>query len=467
MDQNNKPALAVGDPDVTFGLNGIVRLDNPSNPAAILRSDTLAVDPTTDIAQRIYVGATGGSEAVGVCYVVRLLANGQLDISFGQGGYLLAPTGDPERHGTIQQVTGLVFAASGEITCFGRMLGYTPYGLRIIPVAFRITAAGVIDTRFGVKGLAIYDSLPPPKAGVAREEFIHPGQDEREQAIQSWRRLVQEGKVSDLSPRARRVDGKILFLAKLEGWLPEWRTPTYLARINTDGSLDTTFGQAGLVLLTDPTTEPPESVDGWSLDIDRQGGAIVVGDLKPLNTAVGVVIRYDSQGRLDQEFGRSGIVHLYAGEEPAITSARSVKALEDGKSIIQAALLPDGTIGGAEIPLIIKLLRNGERDPDFNEGKPAQVDFSPSPYLVKTLNIDDAGRIVISGYKLTGAAPDIAGGISRFVPRGMPDEKFGVGGTRIYSNFELFFNQVVIQSRVNILVAIQGYSDSAIARFIG
>lgn len=467
MGHNNESALAVGDLDVTFGLNGIASLDNPSNPGTMLRSDALAIDPTTDIAQRIYVGATGGGEAVGVCYVVRLLANGQLDISFGQEGYLLAPTGDPERHGTIQEVTDLVFGPSGEITCFGRMLGYTPYGLRFIPVAFRVTPAGVIDSGFGVKGLAIYDSLPPPKAGAAREELIPLSQDEREQAIQSRRRLVQEGKVSDVSSRARLVDGKILFLAKLEGWPPPWRTPTYLARINTDGSLDTTFGQEGLVLVTDPATEPPETVDGWSLDIDRDGGVIVVGDLKPLNTVVGVVIRYDSQGRFDQQFGRSGIVYLYAGEEPAITSARSVKALEDGKSIIQAALLPDGTVEGVEIPLIIKLLRNGERDPDFNKGKPAQVDFSPSPYLVKTLDIDDAGRIVISGYKLTGAAPDIAGCISRFMPRGMPDETFGVEGTRIYEDFGLFFNQVVIQSRVNILVAIKGYSNSGIARFIG
>ena len=75
-----------------------------------------------------------------------------------------------------------------------------------------------------------------------------------------------------------------------------------LARFNTDGSFDNTFGNNGIVI-TDIGTS--ESLNDLAIQSD---GKIVVGGNYPESSSDFVVARYNTNGSLDDSFGANGMV---------------------------------------------------------------------------------------------------------------------------------------------------------------
>lgn len=75
---------------------------------------------------------------------------------------------------------------------------------------------------------------------------------------------------------------------------------------------------------------------------------------------------------MDRSFGKNGVVRI---NNPYGYSchARGVMALDDGKIILIAAFFVAEVI--SQLAAAIKLLPNGDRDPDFNNGEPALVDL--------------------------------------------------------------------------------------------
>lgn len=461
MNLKNDSVFAVSDLDLTFGVDGIVALNNPLNPDEVLGIRSIAVDPGADLGQRIYVGGTtSGSQ--NHAYIVRLLEDGKIDNSFGDEGYVAVPQGNVEDHDAIG-IESFVFEESGGITCLGTVYGQPGgeyYGFWV-PAAVRMSSPGVIDTSFGDKGLAVY-WFPPLEGGELRTDFTPSERDETNPPTVASRSNPSESADPGFAGNARWVEGKILFLARTQELVPFGYDASYLLRINTDGSLDKTFGEEGKVRVTDPSTSPPVDVSCWGYDIDRRGGIVVAGRVGRGPGAVpGIVARYDSQGNLEQEFGQSGVVHFYSGEGGFYEFyPRKVKVLDDGRVIAQAVvnLVPEKV---HLIPTIVKLLRNGMRDPDFNKGGDAQVDLASFSYFVDTLALDAGGRMVIASG--LGGSPIIASGISRLMPAGIPDDSFSPGGTRIYNELPGEVRQVIIQNRVNILARM----SRNIARFIG
>lgn len=453
MSNKKSAARATGDLDLTFGLNGLVELPNPSSSGIRVFVVALAVDPATEVGQRIYVGLAEGPSRTINGYVARLLADGQIDTSFGKNGYVLLPAGNAEEQEAIYLEHFVFDDAAGTITCFGRVL-YRPLAT-FYPAAVRITFDGVVDQSFGEYGLAVYRT-PPVADQPPRKGFVRPTRDESIAALLS----PQGGGGFGTSGNARLVDGKILFLAA--DYL--FARVGHLARINLDGSLDSSFGSQGLILVTDPW--PSESpVQVWGFDVDRSGGIVVVGWGRV--NGHGVVCRYDSQGNRDQAFGDVGVVRFPAGGGYTAFIPRTVKALDDGRLILQIAAAPDGSGNPPpQFPAVVKLLRNGERDPSFNQGEPVTVDLRPSLYVVDRMTLDAATRILIVGDRVGNGLP-VAGCISRFEPAGMPDQGFGVEGTRVYEEFQAGFRSIAIQDRINILILISGNEFNHIARFIG
>lgn len=457
-------ALAAGDLDLTFGEDGVVQVNDPLRPEMLINFSVIAVDPAPDSGARFYAGhpissENGGNEYV-LC-VVRLLENGQLDSSFGEGGYVIVPTTEPGRNRSMWFFYDFIFGAPGEITCLGGTVANRPYGGNVVPMAVRLSSSGEIDRSFGANGLAIYDNIPMVKTKQSNEGVIRPDPDELTPAVFPDRNEAGDGTISGSTLSARLADGKILFLANISGVGTYQHNSSYLVRINSDGSLDETYGTDGLVLITDPSVDPG-IVDCWSCDIDPRGGAAVVGR----SGRLGFVGRYDTSGLLDRGFGESGVVHLRSNPGDEV-SPKIVKTLEggidNGKMIIQATVLPNNEGPRSQYPLITKLLPNGARDPDFNNGEPVIVDLRPLAYVVNSMMVDDGGRILIAGERMDFGTGVTAVCLSRFMPRGMPDAGFGSEGTRVYEGFIGLFIEAALQNRVNILTL---YSPS-ISRFVG
>lgn len=119
---------------------------------------------------------------------------------------------------------------------------------------------------------------------------------------------------------AVQSDGKIL----LGGWVD---LHFALARYNSDGSLDTSFGtnHTGLV------TQDVGSWDAWTrIAIQPDGKIIAIG--QTATTGQVIVARYDPNGLPDPTFGVNGIVRVALGSQ--MSEADGVALQSDGKILV-------------------------------------------------------------------------------------------------------------------------------------
>src|SRR5438128_3900097 len=95
-------------------------------------------------------------------------------------------------------------------------------------------------------------------------------------------------------------DGKVLMAGRA------WNVNQYdfgVVRFNTDGSLDTSFGTGGMVM-----TDLGSQFDAaYAMAVQTNGKIVVVGQTEGVGYDFGMV-RYNTDGSLDTNFGNGGIV---------------------------------------------------------------------------------------------------------------------------------------------------------------
>src|SRR5215831_16371130 len=113
-----------------------------------------------------------------------------------------------------------------------------------------------------------------------------------------------------------------------------------VTRYNTDGTLDNTFGSRGKV----HTDFPGLAAVPSSVVIQPDGKIVVAGGAFPLFTFLGnfELVRYNSNGLLDTSFGNGGIVTT---NFPEGSYASSVALQADGKIIAAGTVFVDFVIG--------------------------------------------------------------------------------------------------------------------------
>jgi uncharacterized delta-60 repeat protein len=232
---------ADGSLDSSFGTSGKVTTDfskGPDNaPAVALQSDGKII-----AAGRARTSWSGFDFAL-----VRYNADGSIDSSFGTGGKVTTDLG-----GNAEGIRAMAIQSDARIV----VAGFTSYKETNLNFAVaRYQADGSLDTSFGKGGKVITDFSP------GFEDAAH------SVAIQSDGRIIAVG---------HSVQGGANY-------------DFALARYNTDGSADSSFGNQGL-LLTDLGT-----AHDWPFGtaIQKDGNLIVVGRLR--NVATGfdfAIVRY-------------------------------------------------------------------------------------------------------------------------------------------------------------------------------
>lgn len=122
-------------------------------------------------------------------------------------------------------------------------------------------------------------------------------------------------------------DGKIV--AAGQSFSPSGVIPA-LARYNTDGSLDSSFDSDGRV-----TTPNSLQFEAEKLALQSDGKMVVVGRgfvADPVFHSVMVVARYDSDGSMDETFGSGGITTTSVGTVHSAASAVAIQA--DGRIVV-------------------------------------------------------------------------------------------------------------------------------------
>lgn len=224
-----------------------------------------------------------------------------------------------------------------------------------------------------------------------------------------------------------------------------------VARYNGDGSLDPTFGSGGKV-----TTAIDAFAEANDVVVQPNGKIVAAGIC--LTTSAGpafAVVRYSTDGSLDPSFGSGGVA---LNHPSSMFSARGIRSI---------ALQPDGRIVAAAFGEIARYNANGSLDSSFGSMGEVIDDFS----FDKTLVLQPDGKIVVSGTGASeGTGEDFA--LQRYNSDGSLDLTFGSGG-KVSTDFGDIFdvpNALAIQNDGKIVQVGSSFQlgtqmDFALARY--
>jgi uncharacterized delta-60 repeat protein len=367
---------APGTLDPSFGHGGTVTTRFRSGPAL-----ASAVEIGED-AGIVVAGGAGfdgtDSREEGDFAVARYRPDGALDTTFGSAGRVT--TDFASRNDTA---TDLALLEGGRILVVGRA---TVEGVDF--ALARYGSDGTLDDTFGFGGTVVTDL----KSG-----------DEGANAIG----IQRDGSIVAVGIAIRSGQGGDVALARYE----------------PDGSLDPSFGSAGIVIT------PTNSVDdeATAVAIQENGDIVVAGFArKPGGPADFIVARYRPNGSPDTAFGNGGRVTADFGAGAA--AAYGVEVQEDGKIVAVGGLdiLRDDEMEDRQFA-VARYHPDGTLDPGFGSGGRVTTDFGLGAAGSLDVAIQEDGRILCVG--AVGPNPDEARfALARYNPDGSLDRQFGHGG---------------------------------------
>jgi len=254
---------------------------------------------------------------------------------------------------------------------------------------------------------------------------------------------------------ALQSDGKLVVV----GATTSTNSAFIIARFNTDGELDGSFGDKG-VTITDAGSE----TDALSSVVIQSNGKIVAGGQSSRN---GInqfaLIRYVKDGTVDTSYGSQGLVITNFGNACNINSI----ALQTDNKIVAAGNYNNGSAGDFAIA---RYLNTGALDPSFNGNGEVTSNFGNSDNA-SSVAIQEDGKIVVGGY-YTDPSYNSHFEIARYTANGSLDSSFngsGVTGTNFGTNDE-YLAAIALQSNGEIIAGGYAYngegaSEFALARF--
>jgi uncharacterized delta-60 repeat protein len=226
-----------------------------------------------------------------------------------------------------------------------------------------------------------------------------------------------------------------------------------LARYNIDGSLDSSFGSGGKV-----TTDFGGADILRALVIQPDGRIVAAGGGEGLPGGFKLA-RYNGDGSLDTTFGSDGKVTVVPNAE-----GRRLVLQPDGKFIVAGEI----SISFDSNFCLARLSSNGSLDTTFGSGGKVTTDFGGLNDFLTDIAIQPDGRIVA-----VGTPPTRGGAIVRYNGDGSLDSSFGSGGivTIDLSIPTSSFNSVAIEGTGKIIIAGRAndldLADFALARYEG
>jgi len=223
---------------------------------------------------------------------------------------------------------------------------------------------------------------------------------------------------------ALQPDGKIIaagtvFVAFDPGESSD--TDFALARYNPDGTPDATFGNGGQVTTDFVGFED----DAFSVLIQPDGKIIAVGSANdPATFYDFAAVRYLSNGTIDTTFGVAGRVRTDFGDQN-FDRARSAALQPDGR--IVAAGFAISQNGLSQNFAVARYTSNGVLDTTFSGDGKTQIDFGNCCQGATKVLLQSDGKIItVGGSNGESSEDDFL--LARLSPRGSLDPTFGVGG---------------------------------------
>ena len=304
---------------------------------------------------------------------------GGLDITFGTGGVFTDSAGEFNNSGTSGDVVAV--QSDGKIIAAGT-IGFAAGTVRL-------NTNGTLDSSFGTGG-TVTINFPGSNEGPAQVIGV---------AIQADGKIVVG--ISNLN-----ADANPLFI---------------LARLNPDGSLDTSFGSGGVV---ETQIGPFGSAAASVFALQSDGKILLAGS--------SAMARYNTTGQLDGTFGSGGIAAIAAASPTAMALQPDGKILIAAGGALPASLTAPVVGLASPAGVISRYSTSGNIDTTFGiSGQTASVAAASAIVVqiaagcVSTCKILVAGTVVSS---LSVGGNDTGFGLVRYSNNGNVDTSFGKRG---------------------------------------
>jgi len=410
----SRAGAAAGDLDPRFGHGGVAFTD-------FAQTEDYAYSVAVQADGKIVLSGQSGIYPDLHSALVRHNRNGSLDSTFGTGGKVTV---------TFNSVSDYLFKVAlqsdGKIVAAGSTSG-TAFLLA------RFNADGSLDQAFGTNGSV---------------ETTFGDQTAEARAV------------------ALQADGKIIVVGASGAGSYSELNDFAVARYNSDGSLDQTFGTGGKVKTHFPGVDNTGS-NATSVALQSDGKLVVGGyhkesDRTPHEFALA---RYNSNGRLDSAFGQAGKVMTRLGLGDAYSFGI---ALESNGRIVLAGY--SATTLDHDFSLV-GYTANGTLDAAFGSGGFVTTDFAgASDDIAYAMTMQSDGKLVVAGR--TGEYPENDFAVARYGSDGQLDQTFGVGG-KVVSDFSSIDQAygIALQNGKIVLAGVAfpngANFDFAVARYLG
>jgi uncharacterized delta-60 repeat protein len=349
--------LADGSLDPSFGNNGSFILQSFNESYAY------SVKPMAD--GSIWVAGTAANDQfVFSVLLLKLNANGTPDVGFGTNGVMTYDLGPADDFCYDMEID-----ASGRLLLAGKSLNES---FQNEPCIVRINADGSIDTQFGLDG-------------VARFAVMNEDNNFYRIALDAQGRIVVAGHYAlPITP-----DGQT-------------NLDMLVARYTAAGVLDASFGNGGyhIVPISQQYTE-----SAFALDVDASSNVYVGGYTTLLDFSFdAILLKYDASGLADSQFGNAGIFRF---DENVQDVFYDLKVGSDNK------LYACGTTGGFFFDdrdfLFVRLNLDGSADNTWGEnGQFVTTTIDTSFDEANALCFQSDGRAVLGGKGSNGTNNDAA-----------------------------------------------------------
>ena len=225
---------------------------------------------------------------------------------------------------------------------------------------------------------------------------------------------------ADAGAMAVQADGKIVVAGIAD--VPR-KQQVYLelavARYTPDGVLDTTFGNNGEMTIDVGASLQPPLASAGIQTLALYGNSIDLVGHGQYSQNV-YVAQLTAAGQLEPNFGAGGVVNLGQGFDPSLT------VQPDGK-LVAVSYSNSSSPAGIHVT---RLLANGSPDTGFGTGGTATVPWSITGWNTDStaVKVDSLGRFVIGGYQVPNSSNNINFVVIRLTSAGALDSTFGVGG---------------------------------------
>ncbi|WP_304296678.1 T9SS type A sorting domain-containing protein [Porphyromonas gulae] len=339
--------------------------------------------------------------------------SGDLDPTFGTNGVVETPIGNATF--LVDEVRNVTIQPNGKIIA----MGSTRNGAQKQVAFVRYNSDGSLDQSFGNGGKQIF--VPTSFYG------------------------------NFATAAATLADGKIISCGYVFDPDNSISQPL-LIKMNEDGTLDTSFGNNGIILAEFPYSTLPEK-----MLLQKDGKMLLAG----YHNDNMMILRYNPDGSLDKTYGVNGLREIVIEGSENSSFAKAIALQEDNKAVIVGmyGTHPDWKW------VIARINEDGSLDNSFGEGGLKTMSIGAGHDFSTAVQIQEDGKIIVAGHSWITSLPTLQYDlvVARLNQDGSLDNTFGESGLfkkNVIQGGATYANQVLLSSDGKIYVAFSAIKNT-------